>query len=76
MLLKPLICGEGDGNVGKNLQATECTECEDGLCYYGAKICNECLPLLFRNYQLESVEGYAVNMTFEEWLEKGVSEEE
>ena len=33
----------GGGEMGKNLMATDCKECLGGICYYGAKLCEECL---------------------------------
>jgi hypothetical protein len=29
--------------MGKNMAATMCTECEEGLCYYGSTVCSDCL---------------------------------
>ena len=28
--------------MGKNMSATMCRVCDEGLCYYGATVCNDC----------------------------------
>ena len=32
----------GAMKMGKNLKATMCKKCWEGVCYYGAKICSDC----------------------------------
>ena len=42
--------------MGKNLQATMCTLCDEGLCYYGATVCLDCQNALAHNTPKETIE--------------------
>ena len=40
ILHKAMRCGVGE--MGKNLKATDCKDCPNGICYYGAERCFAC----------------------------------
>tara|TARA_R100001086_G_C11713945_1_gene224980 strand:+ start:397 stop:558 length:162 start_codon:yes stop_codon:yes gene_type:complete len=42
--------------MGKNLQATMCALCDEGLCYYGATVCLDCQNALANNTPKETIE--------------------
>ena len=63
--------------MGKNLSATMCIDCGEGLCYYGAKICSDCevkfaeqeYEMDLEQYLLEKTEGIIPSdMEFIDWL--------
>lgn len=42
--------------MGKNLHATMCLMCDEGLCYYGAKVCWDCQNALALKTPKETIE--------------------
>jgi hypothetical protein len=70
---KAMKCG--DGKMGKNLTASECSK-HNEIIYYNGK-CSECIfeqaEEKFEEYQIAKIEGFIpTDMTFDEWI----SEEE
>ena len=51
--------------MGKNMSATMCSECGEGLCYYGSTVCLDC-KADWGEQQLE-IDGYVI---IEDWQEK------